>query len=151
MSVNEFTGTLKVDYELGDTDDTILKKCTDILENRCGTNGFVIPRTVEIVARSPPQHVIGKVSMQVHVNYKCKIGVVNTGDVIDVFVTKITKGVGAMASVYVENTEIGKVIIPDDIQEDGKRANENDTVKVRILTSAHSFGSDMYRGVGKIL
>lgn len=151
MSVSEITNTLKLDYVIGYNDDDIERKCIELLENKCCSDGFVIPGTVEILGRSFPVNMVGNGKMVVYVNYKCKVAGFEKNDIVEVKVTKVTKGVGAMGSVYVMNKEIGKVIIPDDIQMVGKKATENDNVMVKILTSTYGYGWDMYRGVGLIV
>jgi hypothetical protein len=151
MSVKEYTSTKKVEYDFGDTDEDILKKCVRDVEGMCNVEGFVLPGSLEIEGRSYPVNMVGNARMNTHVRYKCKVGVIGNGDIVDVQVKRITKGVGALANVYVNGVDIANVIIPNDIQEAGKTASENEILKVKILTRSFALGWDMIRAVGKII
>lgn len=151
MSLLEIVDTKKVEYDLGDTDEDIYKKCVKNLEGVCDKNGYVIPGSVRILGRSFPVNMIGNGKMISYVKYEMKVGVINDGDNVEVHVKKSTKGVGSLASVIVSDREIGTIILPDDIQDPGKRASENDIVRVKILTSTFAYGWDTIRGVGKII
>ena len=151
MSTMEIIDTKKIEYDLGDTDDDIYNKCVKNLEGLCDKNGYVIPGSVEILGRSYPVNMIGNGKMISYVKYKMNVGIINTGDEIEVQIKKSTKGVGSLGSVIINNSEIGTIILPDDIQEPGKRASENDIIRVKILTSTFAYGWDTIRGVGKII
>jgi len=151
MSILEIIDTKKVEYDLGDTDENIYNKCIKNLEGFCDNNGYVIPGSVKIIGRSYPVNIIGNGKMITYVKYEMKVGIINNGDEVDVQIKKNTKGVGSLASVIMDNAEIGTIILPDDIQEPGKRAGENDVVRVKILTSTFAYGWDTIRGVGKII
>lgn len=151
MSLLEIVDTKKVEYDLGDTDEDIYKKCVTNLEGLCDRNGYVIPGSVHIIGRSFPVNMVGNSKMISYVKYKMKVGVIKDGDDVEVQVKKTTKGVGSLASVIVNDREIGTIILPDDIQDPGKCASENDVVRVKILTSTFAYGWDTIRGVGKII
>jgi hypothetical protein len=151
MSVREFVNVKKIEYEMGDTDETIYKKCVQGLEGLCNSEGYVIPGSTEIIARTFPVNMIGNGRMNIHAKYSCQIGMIENGDILDVQVKRVTKGVGALASVCVNGVDIANVILPDDIQEPGKRANENEIVKIQILTRSFALGWDTIRCVGKII
>jgi len=151
MSLLEIVDTKKVEYDLGDTDEDIYKKCVKNLEGLCDKNGYVIPGSVNILGRSFPVNMVGNGKMISYVKYEMKVGVINDGDVVEVQVKKTTKGVGSLASVIINDKEIGTIILPDDIQDPGKRASENDVIRVKILTSTFAYGWDTIRGVGKII
>lgn len=151
MSTKEYIGTMRIEYILGYADSDIYNKCVANVEGRCNTDGFVIPGSLQIVGRTSPVHMVGNGRMDIHVKYSCTVGVFDSKDIIEVQIKKVTKGMGALASVSVEDTEIGNVILPDDIQEPGKRARENEMVNIRVLTSTFGYGWDMIRGVGQIV
>jgi hypothetical protein len=151
MSMMEIIDTKKVEYDLGDTDEDIHNKCVKNLEGLCDKNGYVIPGSVKIIGRSYPVNMIGNGKMISYVKYEMKVGTINNGDEIEVQIKKSTKGVGSLGSVIIDKTEIGTIILPDDIQDPGKRANENDVVRVKILTCTFAYGWDTIRGVGKII
>jgi hypothetical protein len=151
MSMMEIIDTKKVEYDLGDTDEDIHNKCVKNLEGLCDKNGYVIPGSVKIIGRSYPVNMIGNGKMISYVKYEMKVGTITNGDEIEVQIKKSTKGVGSLGSVIIDKSEIGTIILPDDIQDPGKRANENDVVRVKILTCTFAYGWDTIRGVGKII
>lgn len=151
MSVIEITDTKKVEYALGDTEDDIYKKCIKGIEGICDKNGFVLPGSVRILGRSYPVNMIGNGKMITYVKFTAKVGLIQNGDEIDVQIKKVTKGVGSLASVIVNNTEIGTMILPDDIQDPDKRGNENEMTRIKVLTCTFAYGWDTIRGVGKII
>jgi hypothetical protein len=151
MSVKEYSGLKKVEYDIGDTDDDILKKCVKDIEGMCNVEGYVLPGSLVIEGRSFPVNLVGNGKMNVHVRYNCKIGVISNGDTVEVQVKRVTKGVGCLANVCVDGIDIANVIIPDDIQDVGKRANENEVVKIKVLTHSLALGWDAIRAVGKLI
>jgi hypothetical protein len=152
MSIEEIIATKKVEYDLGDTDEDIYKKCVKDLEGICDANGYILPGNTTIEGRSFPVNMLGNGKMITHIRYRAKVGIIRTGDEIEVQVKKVTKGVGSLASVIVNNnTEIGTIILPDDIQDPGKKGSENESLRIKVLTCTFAYGWDMIRGVGKII
>lgn len=151
MSTKEVVDTFKLSYKIGNTDTEIQDQCIKKFEGKCGKHGYVIPGSLTITSRSPPVHVVGSGEMMVHICYKCKVGVFKTGDVLNVVINQITPGIGSLGFVMVDDSNIGTIILPEDLQTKKCEYSTNDMVRVKILTSSYGYGWENIRGVGQII
>lgn len=146
-----FEDSVKIPFELGDTDDTILQKCAEHFEGKCNKFGFVIPGTIALIKRSPPSYMVGSREMTTYVHIQGKCGIFKKGDIVRGKIVKVIDGIVASAIVYVSDKEIGQITLPNELQRSGTSCQMNAFVNIEILASSFGFGWDSIRGVGRII
>jgi hypothetical protein len=148
----------KVEYNLGDTDIILQKKCMNILYGVCTSNGYIIKDTFKVVKRSPPilTNMQSGGVMYVYIDYSAEVVTLKKGEYVEAKITKLTPKLGNLAEIIVKssyngtNISVGDVILPNDLQMPGTKVSENDKVIVQILTSSFITGGEKIRAVGII-
>lgn len=146
-----FEDTVKVPFDLGDTDETILQKCSERFEGKCNKYGFVIPGSLVLVKRSPPSYMVGSHEMMTYAFIQGTCGIFQKGDKVKGKIVKLIDGIVASAAVFISNYEIGQITLPNELQLPDKSCHLNEVVDIEILASSFGFGWDSIRGVGRII
>jgi DNA-directed RNA polymerase subunit E'/Rpb7 len=146
----EIQDTIKVEYQLGYTDEMIERKCMEYLYGQCCSYGFIIPGTFEIIKRTPPllSNMENGGKMYSIVNYKAVVVSLQRGEVIEGRITKVSPKLGSSADIIVDDTVVADVILPNDMQKPGIKVKEGDSVNIRIMISSYGVGWERIRGVG---
>lgn len=142
--------TIKVEYHLGDTDAAIERRCMENLYGRCCSYGFIIPGSFEILKRSPPMltNMENGGLMYTIVKFKAVAVTLQRGEIIEGRILKVSPKLGASANVIVDDTVVGDVILPNDMQKAGMKLKEGDRVNINIMISSYGVGWERIRGVG---
>lgn len=146
----EIQDTIKVEYHLGDTDDILEMKCKNILNSKCGSYGYIITDTFEMVSRSPPvlTNMENGGKLYTIIKFQATAVTLQKGEIIQAKIIKITPKLGASAVIIIDGVNVADIILPNDMQPPGLKIKEGEFVDIRIMISSYGVGWERIRGVG---